>query len=181
MKGWLYCENLRCNFGEKGQGTIEKSGEGLLYTNLLDKFYHDTIKCKDGFLLDGYISNKNELFRENGIKDWEKLYRVLCKDDAFPDQLRGGFSGSYYNEDGGKVFFVDHLGSKPLFYCSLKDKFVISSNLGWVIEILTENKIQYHFNELAAKYMLTYGYMLDDTTFICEIKRVLPGNKIVVK
>lgn len=181
MKGWLYCKNLRCNFGEKGQGTIEKSGEGLLYTNLLDKFYHDTIKCKDGFLLDGYISNKNELFRENGIKDWEKLYRVLCKDDAFPDQLRGGFSGSYYNEDGGKVFFVDHLGSKPLFYCSLKDKFVISSNLGWVIEILTENKIQYHFNELAAKYMLTYGYMLDDTTFICEIKRVLPGNKIVVK
>ena len=57
---------------------------------------------------------------------------------------------------------------------------IVSSRLLWIVEILKENRVSYHFNELAAEYMLTYGYMIDESTFIKEVKRLLPGNKLTV-
>ena len=179
MRGWLCCKNLTCILPSNAEGNVEKVGDCLLYTNLLNKFYNDTIKNTAGFFLEGYISNKQELLEKQHEVSWEDVYKKICLEKKFPTQLRGSFSGFSFSENGEKVFFTDHLGSKSLFYYFNKDKFVVSSRLEWIVEILIENGVNYHFDELAAQYMLTYGFMLDDSTFIKEIKRILPGNKVV--
>lgn len=180
MKGWLWCKNLQCSSLRKKKGMIKEIKGCFLYMNLLNKFYNDTIMCEDGFFLEGYISNKSELIDEKNNDSWEELYKKMCLNNLFPELLRGSFSGVYYAEGEKVTFFTDQVGSKALYYYCTGGKCIVSSRLKWIVEILDENFIEYHFDEMAAQYMLTYGYMLDDTTFIKEIKRILPGNKIEI-
>lgn len=179
MQGWLCCENLDCTVLKDGDGKLERIGDCLLYSNLDNKFYNDTIKILDGYFLEGYIVNKKELMEAVKVDEWRYAYKKLTFEDSFPLELRGSFCGFSINKDGSRCFFSDHVGSKSLYYYWNKDKFIVSTKLEWIAKVLLHNKVKYHYNEQAAKYMLSYGFMLDDSTFISEVKRVLPGRKIV--
>ena len=56
----------------------------------------------------------------------------------------------------------------------------ISSNYNYMLEVLKYNNISISVNMTAVKYMLTYGYMLENVTFCQEIHRLLPGTKLSV-
>lgn len=179
MQGWLCCRNINCVSLVRDAGRVEIMGDCLLYSNMDNKFYNDTIKTQTGFFLEGYILNKRELVEEAGADNWECAYEKLIIKNCIPLELRGSFSGFCLNEDGSKCFFVDHLGSKVLYYYGNEDKFIVSTRLEWITKVLLDNHLEYHYDEQAARYMLTYGFMLDDSTFISEVKRILPGNKII--
>lgn len=179
MQGWLCCGNLDCTFLADKDGTIDSMRGAVLYSNVDNKFYNDTIKDSKGFFLDGYILNKKELMETFDAAAWESVYKKLTADNSFPAGLRGSFCGFFFNKDERKCFFSDHLGSKALYYYWNKDKFIVSTRLEWLVKVLSYNNIEYHYNEQAAQYMLTYGFMLDDSTFISEVKRILPGSKII--
>lgn len=179
MRGWLCCRNLDCTLLKEDGGLLETIGDCLLYSNLDNKFHNDMIKAAKGYFLEGYILNKKELMGDTKADAWEYTYEKLIVEDSFPVKLRGSFCGFSFNEDGSKCFFADHVGSKVLYYYWNKDKFIVSTKLEWIAKVLLHNKVKYHYNEQAARYMLTYGFMLDDSTFISEVKRVLPGGKIV--
>ena len=49
-----------------------------------------------------------------------------------------------------------------------------------MLEVLKYNNISISVNMTAVKYMLTYGYMLENVTFCQEIHRLLPGTKLSV-
>lgn len=181
MYGWLFCKNVNCSSLAEFGGKRENIESGWLYTKLLNKFYNDTVKDLSGYFLEGYVLNKKELMEFTEENDWNKGYKKLCFESTFPMKLRGSFSGFYFGKDGIKNFFVDHMGSKTLYFYQNKNQFIISSRLEWVVKILSENKIEYHFDEQAARYMMTYGFMLDESTFISEVKRVLPGQKVILK
>ena len=180
MLGWLCCKNLDCTSILVDGGKIEQIGDCLLYTNLLNKFYNDIIKNPEGYFLEGYVLNRQELVENTGEESWENTYIKLSSRDTFPIELRGSFCGFNLNLAGCKCFFADHVGSKALYYYLKEDKLIVSTRLQWILRVLSDNNIEYHFNELSAKYMLTYGFMLDDSTFISEVKRILPGNKIIL-
>lgn len=177
MKGWLFCQNMECSFLKENGGQTDISGKGILYTYLDNKFYHDKVFDPAGFFLDGYITNKQELLQEAGENLWDKVYKEISKRDDFPNMLRGSFCG-YFRQKGESLFFTDHTGSKALFYYYYNEKLIVSTRLKWITDVLQHNGVKYHFDENAAKYMLTYGFMLDDTTFVSEIKRILPGYKV---
>ena len=178
MNGWLFGCNLDCSILEVNSGKIEKFQNGMLYINGKNKFEKDCIKHKKGILLEGYITNKFELQNEHHVDTWEEAYDLELKREDFPKRLRGSFCGLNFSNDNQMVF-SDHIGSKALFFYYVNDILVISTKLKWIVQVLQHNRIKYTFNETAAQYMLTYGFMLDDSSFISEIKRVLPGNKLV--
>lgn len=179
MYGWLYCENINCAADIWESGTLEKVGRGYLYTNLLNRFYKDTVKMSSGYFLEGYVLNMQELMNEIGKGLWEDSFVELSRQADFPTMLRGSFAG-FCTKDAEQIFFTDHTGSKALYYYMADGRLIVSTRLNWIVALLRYNHISYTYNELAARYMLTYGFMIDDSSFIFEIHRVLPGEKLVV-
>lgn len=178
MIGWLYGENVEIDFLAETEGEINETVAGTLYCNLQNKFYNDTVKNKNAFL-EGYISNKKELMQECQMLSWQETHAINMEKESFPISYRGSFCGYILNSKR-KVFFTDHIGSKPLFYYQSGKLLIVSTKLLWIVQVLKHNNICYTFDETAAKYMLTYGFMLDDTTFVKEVKRILPGNKVII-
>lgn len=180
MLGWLYGENIEIDCLAECYGSIEKSGNGQLYTNLKSKFYNDIVCKSEGVFLEGYISNKAEIVTGYNGVSWEEIHESFLQRADFPMDYRGSFCG-YDVTEKKKLFYTDHIGSKSLYYYVRGDIIIVSTKLYWIAQVLKHNGIKYSFNEDAAKYMMTYGFMLDDTTFIKEVKRILPGNKIIVE
>ncbi len=178
MIGWLYGENIDIDFMLEETGKIDKTKTGTLYYNLQNKFSSDVIRREDAFL-EGYIVNKNDLMQESGAESWEKTHEVYMAKEEFPSNYRGSFCG-YILELKHKTFFTDHVGSKALYYYISGKTIIVSTKLLWIVRVLKHNNINYTLDENAVKYMLTYGFMIDDTTFVKEVKRVLPGNKVVI-
>lgn len=180
MYGWVIGKNV--NLKNRKGWKLQRREEYSFSYNLLNKFPDDIVdSCnveRDCFL-DGYVLNKTELMEMVEAKSWKSAFEKICKSDVFLQPMRGAFCGFIYtHETGDFLVYSDHMGTRAVYYYCIGDKIIIASNVAVLAETLKENELDYHFDENAAKYMLTYGYMLDDTTFIHEVKRVLPGQYV---
>ncbi len=182
MHGFLAAGNI--NIECLGQHT--DMGQCRQYNHLLNKFPKDQVFLDEGeqiSFLDGYVYNK-EYFCLGGAKDWQHAFAQAMSADAAKclRTLRGGFCGYVYSrQDSGLTAYTDQVSVKALYYYVKGDQWIVSNHIPYMTAVLKDNGIPYHFNETAAKYMLTYGYMLDDSTFIKEIHRLLPGQLVHIK
>lgn len=179
MHGFLAAKglNIEC------LGQCEDTGYYSQYNNLLNKFPEDQVFLNEDnqiSFLDGYVYNKEAIILNN-TEDWQHAFsHAMWKDTQKCLQtLRGGFCGyQYHKSDDGIVAYTDQVSVKALYYYVDETRWMISNHLAYMVEVLKANRVQYSFHELAAQYMLTYGYMLDDSTFIKEIHRLLPGQYV---
>lgn len=167
----------------KFQSIIEED-TFMLYRNYNKKFENEKIfqKYKDLIIvIDGVILNSKELVNKYaGINLAETIYKMFQSNGiGFVDELRGNFYGFIYEEKSNTWYaFTNHLGNKPLYYYYNKEReiFCVSSDLFDIVSIMKKLNIQVELDELGAYYMLTFGYMLMDTTMISEVKKVEPGT-----
>lgn len=178
-----YCPNIKpCH--EMIFRNTEFAGYKLFqYTT--SKFYDD--KCfelNDKYFscMEGVVLNKKELLEEYRSSNISNLtFLMFQKQEDFFNDLRGSFSGMYCDRISNKwLLFTSHYGDNAVFYYQHEDKFIISSSLEWLAEGLRLNKIYYNVNEKAAYYMLTYGFMADESTYIDGVSRLLPGHYIEI-
>lgn len=185
MHGWLIAHNAQIECLKNNKEQIEIRETYSLFMNLLKKFPKDDINDEfDGkhFFLEGYILNKDELQKAYGKESWQETFAISCKSIQSFRKLRGAFSGYIYDVEGEEyTVFTDHVGNHAVYYYYENGTFIASSKVEYIISVLKENGIKYHFNDKAAVYMLSYGFMLDDSTFVKEIKRVLPGRIVKLK
>ena len=133
-------------------------------------------------LLDGVILNKKELLDEKQERIWQTLFEKLALQEDFPSVLSRCFNGIIYDRDKNKfTVYTNHVGDRPVYYYFDKSKMLIASNYNYMLKVLKYNNIFLSVNQMAAKYMVTYGYMLEDVTFCKEIHRLLPGTKLNIK
>lgn len=164
-------------------GQCVDMGHCKQYNNLLSKFPKDQMFLDEDervTFLDGYIYNKDSIIQNND-RDWQHAFAHAVKEDAQKclQTLRGGFCGYQYDKkENSLIAFTDQVSVKALYYYADGTRWMISNHLAYMVEVLKANGIPYSFHELAAQYMLTYGYMLDDSTFIREIHRLLPGQYV---
>ena len=177
MYGWLAAKNVNIDC----LGDAENLGECVQYNCLLNKFPEDRVLC-DGnaqiCFLDGYVHNKND-FISDSSQSWPDAFSDAVSKDLKQSlsKLRGGFCGYVYDKNTDIVTaYVDQVSVRALYYYADGARWIISNHLAYMVKVLQSNKLAYDFNPLAARYMLTYGYMIDDSTFIKQIHRVLPGN-----
>lgn len=155
------------------------------YNHLLNKFPDDQIMLdtdQEICFLDGYIYNKN-LIQEKMKADWKTSfsYYIESNTEECLKILRGGFCGYHYNRQTQTVIiYTDQLSVKALYYYVDGEKWIVSNSFTFIVEVLKANGCVYALNETAVQYMLTYGYMLDDSTFIKEIHRLMPGHYAVI-
>lgn len=133
-------------------------------------------------ILDGVLLNKNELFNEYKVETLEELMTKLYEQyhDDFIKMLRGPFTGVIFEKKLNKLIaFCNQTGDAPIFYFNNECNLIISTNFNDIATYLNYNKIQYHFGEQAAIYMLSFGYLIDEHTFIDEVFRLRPGRLLV--
>lgn len=178
LRGWLAAKNLNINC----LGEYKDLGFYYQYDDRLHKFPLDEIFVSDGerlSFLDGYVYNKRDFISPEGYHDWQKSFVVSMEKDvaAHLQKLRGAFCGySYEKETGNITIYTDQVSNKALYYYVEGDKWILSNYVDLIVRVLRANNIMCYFNPVAAQYMLTYGYMLDDSTFVTQIHRLLPGH-----
>ncbi len=169
------------NMNIKCLGETVDFGHFKQYNNLLNKFPKDQVFLEEETqitFLDGYVHNKNAVMAENG-KDWQQSFACAMRTDAGRclQILRGGFCGyTFDKQTAGLTVYTDQVSVKAVYYYVNGNQWMVSNHIPYMTAVLKANRIAYHFNETAAKYMLSYGYMLDDSTFVKEINRLLPGE-----
>lgn len=108
----------------------------------------------------------------------EAFTRALSEnaEDALK-RLRGGFCGYLYDRNTKELLvYTDQIAVKAVYYYIDGDRWMVSNCVEDMVEVLKQNGLACEFQPLAAQYMLTYGYMIDDTTFVKQIRRLLPGK-----
>lgn len=182
MHGFLAAKNLEIGC----LGKICDMGECKQYNNLLNKFPEDQIFLEDNqkvSFLNGYVHNKKDYMEETS-KSWPEAFTDALQEDTMETlkRLRGGFCGYFFNkQEGMLVAYVDQIAVKALYYYIDGDRWILSDHMDYMVEVLNKNGISFDFNPMAAKYMLTYAYMIDDSTFVKQIHRLLPGKYLQVK
>lgn len=167
-------------------GEARHMGDCSQYDHLLNKFPDDQIfKAEEGTVsfLNGYVYNKADYERTYGCNWAEAFTRALMEDaDGALKKLRGGFCGYLYDQKTKELLvYTDQIAVKPVYYYINGEKWMVSDCVEDMAEVLKQNGLACEFQPLAAQYMLTYGYMIDDTTFVRQIHRLLPGKYLRVK
>lgn len=178
LRGWLAASrNLKITC----LGEYMDLGVCVQYRNLLNKFPADQIFFSDTeqvCFLDGYVYHREDFIRPEGYHEWTDSFAFSLREDRKKhlSKLRGAFCGYHYEKETDRItVYTDQVSNKAVYYYCEKDGWILSDHLEYMVRVLRENGIAYDFDERAAQYMLTCGYMLDDSTFVTQIRRLLPG------
>lgn len=178
-KGWIAFKNLKLPEGMMPE-IIGNTWQ--IVDNGLHKFADDMVNknTEDGFYwLDGFIFNKQELMEKNNVAEWSDAFIKELNSEKPLKNLRGGFCG-FADFKGKLSIYSDHIGNRSVYYYCANGIIVISSRFNYIVELLKYNGIELTFNIRAVNYMMSQGYMMDNDTFADEIRRVLPGEIIVI-
>ena len=164
-----------------------KNGIVRVKVNFDDRFKDDKFYCdneKITIVSDGVILNKSELFAKYKVTTLEDLLFLLLKKDEFTffKEFIGPFNGFYRNKETGVlIVWGNQTGdSAPFYYVGVDGNVVVSNKFNLVYEELKRNGMVYSFSDKAAYQLLSFGYMVDDSTFLKEVKRVRAGKYLFV-
>lgn len=117
----------------------------------------------------------------SNLKSFDDFYEAYKTEGIqFIKKINGYFSGFVLDENAMKVFvFNDHLSSKQIFYSYDSNLgFVFSSEMKAITQLFSQLKLPKSINRDAVYMMALYGFLLEDNTYIKEIKK-LPYSSII--
>ena len=173
MNDWIAC------FGKEGGFTVKESGNC--------RFEHDHLLVdtpSHAIVIDGLILNLKELLTSYAVSDFEALVQAMRTENpsSFFHGFRGPFTGLYYDKQARQaVVFTNQTGDSAVFYHLSENQCWFSSNYTLLLETLKSKDIPLTFNEKAAHWMLTFGYLIDNDMFVNEIKRLNAGKALYLK
>lgn len=136
-------------------------------------------------LFDGVLLNKTELFEEYCKYSVEELLVAMIAEIGVPaslSKLRGPFSGAFFDRNEKKLYaFGNQTGDTAVYSYAQDGRWAVGNSLDLLARLLSSQDCNLSFNERAARMMLTFGYMSDETTFFQEIERILPGHMQVLE
>lgn len=109
-----------------------------------------------------------------------RMYK--SKGETFFKDFRGCFSGAVYLKEQSKwIIYTNQVGDMPVFYYYDGNALVVGSQLNYITDLLKKQSLQMSYNEECVYQILTYGYVIDDETYIKEVKRLNGGDYIVFR
>lgn len=180
MNQWVVVYSAENNDkGSQGQETLQ-CGKAKAFYNRDGRFDKDQLFFSDDhrlIIIDGVILNLSELKKQHQKDD---LFAVINRiGSRYFSSFIGPFCGVDYDAVSDTILaYGNQTGDAPVFYYAGEQFFVVSNDLNSIVSVLKENNITYTLNEQAARYLLSFGYMIDNSTWINEIKRLEPGKYI---
>ena len=155
----------------------------IIKRNVLDKFANDKIFIENeelAIVTDGIVLNSDDLKKKYNSNDLSAIIALMAEQDKrFFCELSGHFSGLvYYKKENRIIAYTGPLGDHAVFYYydNVKNIFAIGSQLNYIVDYLELMDIQITEDLHGVSSFLDYGYFLDDSTFMNEIKRLYPGD-----
>lgn len=132
------------------------------------------------FLFDGILLNREDLsstYLPENLAASPQFGRDL---GAVLSRYRGNFRGLVFDGHAGRIsLFTDHLGNRPLYYYVDGQCLLCGSSVFDIARALKrDGKLK--ADMFGAYAMLTYGYMVGDTTPFQGVKRLDPGSILTV-
>lgn len=155
--------------------------------NTLNKFLDDKLFfCNKEFvvIIEGYLLNKSVLKEKYCSSTTEEMVTnmILRNGKTFFSEFRGCFSGAVlYRKENEWIIFTNQFGDNPVFYYHDNEVFLAGSQIYYLICMCKKLNVNLTINEQAAYYMLTYGFMPDESTYAKEIKRLQAGEYLINK
>lgn len=151
--------------------------KGIVGRSVLNKLNKDRFFETQGGIticFEGVNLSDNILSTDNFFEEYSK------NGISFIKELKGSYSGFIYDVDKEKVFvFNDHLSTKNVFYFFDKELgFIFSSELIALKTYLKDSDINFSLNQDAVYMMALYGFILEDNTYINEVKK-LPYSSLI--
>lgn len=147
------------------------------------KFFKDSTSVDNEsifIIIDGVRLNLSDLLLTNKCKDAKELYCHLYNKKGFDfyKYLEGTFNGLIYNKiDNSLLLFSDTLGSRLLYYSLIKnDKFLFSTDIYKMAEMRKQFGYNNNISRKGAYCFLTYGFLIEDLTFIENVHKVVAGE-----
>jgi len=140
---------------------------------------YDTFSLENerySFFIQGIILNKQEVINGYGISEFNSfLFGKVILNLHFINSLRGSFYGFLNDKIQKKIsIFNDQLGTKCIYYYSKSNKVLVSSCYS---VFLDEVKV---LNEEGARMLLSYGYMLNNSTILKDVLKLIPGSILTI-
>lgn len=148
--------------------------------------FNEDASCS--IILNGEVYNfqelQNELRRKNHIFKTRSDTEVVIH--AYEEYgfecvkyLRGMFAFAIWDDKKEILFLVrDRLGKKPLYYYYDSQKFIFASEIK---ALLKTGFVKAEVNKEAIDEFLSLGYVIAPNTLFRNIKKVLPGDMVIVK
>ena len=108
-----------------------------------------------------------------GIQNFDDFFIQYQKNGIdFVSQLKGGFNGFILDKKQQKLhIFTDKLATRRFYYYyDPKYGFAFASSMQVLTKLLRKERIPYSLNTDAVYMMALYGIMLEDHTYVSEIK-----------
>lgn len=149
---------------------------------MFDKTFEETEESI--MILEGYLLNKKELFEQYHVNSISSLMYSMyyAGDNEFFSAFRGAFSGVFYDKRKDKwLIFTNQTGEKAVFYSVRDGKFLVGSQINYILDACRVLDWELSFDDSAAYHMLTFGFMEKDETYANEIKRLEAGMYISIQ
>lgn len=161
------------------------NNEFTIMRTSLDSFQDDKIMIENDekiIITEGVICNTSDLFNKYDVDNLFDLIIVLSeKREDFFTEFRGSFSGGVFDKEKKEwTFFTDHLGSHSIYYYKRKNIFIVASQLNYITEFMKLNDISVEEDLHGLHCVLDWGYLIDTATAIKGIKRLYPGEYIII-
>ena len=155
--------------------------------NTLNKFLADKIFIETNqyfVLLEGITYNSQVLNREEKEHCFEKTFIKLL--ERFGDRVLQILDGScagviFYKKEKRLIVFTSRLGEKAVFYYLKNNKIIVGSQLNYVTDILKDLGLEKVIDEQAFSQFLGYGFYVDESTCVKDIKRLYPGTYLEIQ
>lgn len=152
----------------------------------IKKFLNDKIFFQDkNYLIvtEGVIFNKFKLikkYQKENFKD--TIIEMYSKNgNIFFNEFRGSFSGILLDKIKKEMYiFTDQIGEKKIFYYGNNEEYIISSDFFDLIKILQLNNKKYSLNKLAVYSFFTHGSIIENLTYLNEVKTLRGGEYIFI-
>jgi len=157
----------------------------ILYNNRTD-FTNDNLffeNSKYCIAVGGIILNRQDLVNKNASRSFiDFLIRGFESDkNNFIRNILGDYFILIYRKDVDKLYiYNDPKSSIPIYYTE-GEITIISTRIYFISAISKIIDRKLNLNNLGAYFLITYGFMLDDTTLIKEVKKLKPGACISVE
>lgn len=152
--------------------------------SILNSYLDDKIFSEDRELIvitDGIIYGSDNVLEGQSLED--AFFIKYREEPLFFSKLNGHFSGAFYDKRKDEwLVYTSCFGDRSIFYYYNVDNgtFIIGSELRYVVDFMRLCGIERTIDEHGMKCLLDFGYFLDESTGVKEIKRLFPGDYLII-
>ena len=153
--------------------------------NILNAFTKDKIFFENNqyiLLTDGVIFDTEKLLDQTKTSDIkDALLSIAENEEKFFESINGHCSGAlYYKNEDKWVIFTNPLGDRAIFYYYNNGEYIIGSQLNYVTDYMKLVGISRNVDRHGISCLMDFGYFIDNSTCIKNIKRLYPGEYLVI-